>query len=117
MAMVIGGVAVPSTVENRGGGYKFMRPETLRFNGRGEPVTAGYSTVEWSVDFMPKADYLWWRTTLLAGIAYKRYTSASLYDDTQTLTAYTNCVVIAPTFEKISLGYYEGVVVKIINIR
>ena len=116
-ANTVGGAVVLTDLENRGKGYKFIRPEIVRRNGLGLAVTSGYASIEWSHDWLPKAEYLWWRTTLLSGAASKSFTSASLYDDTQTLTSYSYCVVEAPTYDSISYGVYYNVMIRITNIR
>lgn len=117
MAMTFGGTSMPTNIENHGEGYLFKRPDVLFEDGEGNAVVAPYASITWTFDVMEPADYTWWRTTLLAGARSVKYSSAQLYDDTRTLTSYTNAVVYAPTYSKISNNWYHDVVIEIKYIK
>lgn len=116
-ANTVGGSVVLTELENRGTGYKFNPPEIIRRNGFGLAVTSGGASITWKHDWLPKAEFLWWRTTLLSGAASKSFSSAVFYDETQTLTSYSYCVVDRPEYEYISYGVYYNVVINITSIR
>lgn len=114
--MTINGVTIPSPMGDRGL-YLFKPAETIRSNGLGEAVAAGYASLTWTWPHMNATDYNWWYTTLLTGLPSRTFTTASLYNNLSTLTSYTNVVVYRPTYESISGGLYQNVVVEIKHIR
>lgn len=117
--MTIGGVTIPTSLER--GFYLFNPPEILRSNGIGEAVAAGYASVTWTWATMELGDstkgFTWWYTTLLTGLPSKTFTSASLYNNLQASTNYTNAVVYRPTYEKINGSLYYNVIVEIKQLR
>jgi hypothetical protein len=118
MAMSINGVPIPAGIANRGK-YKFNPPEIVGRNGLGDPVAAGYASIEWTFSYLSFSavdGFDWWKSTLLTNLRFRRFTTAVLVDDGRTETAYTNCIVYRPTYENIFANWYENVVVKIDQI-
>ncbi len=91
-----------------GGTYVPKPPATVRTNGLGQDVAAGYSSVEWSWEELSKDDYLWWYTILL-GQPSQQFSHAYLYNHVGDLTTYSNAVVHRPTFERIVGNVYLNV--------
>ena len=91
-----------------GGTYIPKPPATVRQNGLGLDVVAGYSSVEWSWEYLTAADYTWW-TVLLVEAPSLQFSHAYLYDHHSALITYSNCVVHRPTFEKIVGDTYYNV--------
>lgn len=110
MAMSIGGVSLPSTIEENGSGYRFSPPELLHDNGLGEPVIAYYASLKWTFSLMTPSDYDWITETLLTGLRSKKFASATLYDDNRDSQSYTSLTVRRPTHDGISNGWYRNVV-------
>jgi len=115
MAVSINGVAIPTSIANRGK-YRFKPAEEVNKNGLGEPVVAGYASVEWTFATLSFTDFDWWRVTLLTDLRFRRFTSATLWNDGRAEVAYTNCIVHRPTYENIYANWYENVTVKIDQI-
>lgn len=90
------------------GGTFIAKPAaTLRQNGLGIDVVAGYASVNWTWDYLSISDYLWWNTILL-GQASFQYSHALLWDHASNLIAYSNIVVHRPTFGHVKGDvYYE----------
>ena len=87
-------------------------PATLRQNGLGLDITAGYSSFEWKWDILSTDDYAWWTTIMLAQPSFQ-FSHALLYDWRGVLTSYTNAIVHRPTFEAIKGNTYLNVTVMI----
>ena len=115
MAMVIGGLGVPISIENKGK-YSFKHPEIISRNGLGEPVQTAYSSITWTFPYLTFSEFDWWLQSLMLNQQFRRFTSASLYNDTRSLIAYTNCIVYRPAFENIRSNWYENVTITIDQI-
>jgi len=97
---------VPSGVPyfmGTGGTYIAKPPATVRQNGQGNDVVAGYASVEWSWPYLTANDFRWWTTTLLNLAPSAVYNHAILYDYNGWLTTYSNCCVHRPTY-----GHVQG---------
>lgn len=109
--MQINHTTIPSAEPYRmgtGGRYLAKPPATVRQNGLGIDVVAGYSSVEWSWDAISMDDYLWWYTILL-GQPSQLFSHAYLYNHVGTLTTYSNAIVHRPSFEYVQGDTYFNV--------
>lgn len=91
-----------------GGVYIPRPPATVRTNGLGWDIAAGYSSVEWSWEALTIQDYNWWATVLLWQPS-QQFSHAYLYNWLGDLTTYSNAVVHRPTFERIVGNVYLNV--------
>lgn len=111
MAMSIGGNAMDAELENCT--YVYTRFPATERNGLGEAVSGGYAEITINYAYLSLGAFLYWASTICAGLPSKTHTSASLYNDWSVLTSYNNLIVFYPTYEAIEGPYYRGVVVKI----
>jgi len=110
--------ALPSTMDGRGT-YLFEPPKVVRKNGLGEAVTAGFAKLTWKWKKLTKTQMDFLHTSILAGAASRTLTGTNivrLYDHTNTLTYFKNCVIQRPTFEIVTGALYHGVVWEIDQI-
>lgn len=115
--MKINNQTITSTMDERGT-YVYQPPPILARNGLGAAVAGPFATLTWTWPYLTKAEYLYWRTTVLAGAASATFTTnTELYDDTQTLRTVTYCTVLRPTYETIEGGLYKNVTVTIDQIK
>ena len=91
-----------------GGTYIPKPPATVRTNGQGLDVVAGYSSIEWSWEAISMDDYLFWYTIML-GQASFQYSHAYLYNHAGNLITYSNAIVHRPTFSRIQGDTYFDV--------
>lgn len=115
--MKINNQTIPSPMDDRGA-YVWQPPAVLGRNGQGAAVTGPYASLTWTWAYLTKTEYLFWRTTVLAGAASATFTAnTELYDDTQTLKTITYCTVMRPQYETIEGGLYKNVTVQIDQIK
>ena len=114
--MHIGGTNIPSNIANRGDGYKFKPPETVGKNGLGMPVTAGFSVLVWTFNYLTFADFDWWAQAIVLNSTARSFSTCAFYNDVRSLLDYTNCIVYRPSYEKIHNGYYNNVTISIDQI-
>lgn len=101
--MKIGGTAILAPMDEEGS-YYFDPGQVIARNGAGAAIVAPYASILWRFDFLTLAKLQWWTTTLLAGAAYKEYTSAELFNNAGVLTTFTHCVVLRPTYSRFQDG-------------
>ncbi len=110
--MQINNSAIPSPMDERGA-YKFNPPAILGRNGRGTAIAAPFASIEWKFPFLTVTDMAYWITTLLAGAASAEFTQAKFFNNAGTLTTYSHCTVLRPTFDQFVSGVFENVTVQI----
>ena len=116
MAMLIGGNAMPSSIENHSSGYVFNPfPKVIR-DGNNAAVAIGYPEIVWTFAWLTLTEITWWTTTICAGLPSKSFTSASLYNNLDVLTAYSHCTVNYPTYDSREYDDFINVVVRITDI-
>lgn len=113
--MHLGGTTIPDSIA-KSGRYLFNR-EVLRYNGDGEAVVSGYSTLTWTFPLMAITDYNWIRDTLLAGTFSVKFATASLKNDKGADTSFTNAVAYRPTYSVATGGWLSDVTWEIKRIR
>ena len=115
--LTIGSLVMPDDLAKRGH-YMPPAPEVLGNNGRGiEQISVTYS-MQITYNRLPKAHYVWWRTTLLAGQLSREFSSSNIVvDDLGNNLSVFSLVVHRPTFTGIKFNqHYEGVIVRITDI-
>lgn len=105
--MQINSIAILAPMDERGS-YRFDQ-EILGRNGRAAAVPAPYATVTWDFDYLTKDEYAWWYSTLLSGQPSQEYTQCKFFNAVGTLTTYSHCVVLRPTYERFQDGLLWGV--------
>ena len=113
--MEINSSAIPSPMGERGA-YKFNPPAVLGRNGRGTVIAAPAASLEWKFSFLTVTEMAYWMTTLLAGGASAEFTQAKFFNHAGTLTTYTHCTVLRPTFDQFVGGAFENVTIQIDQI-
>ena len=115
--MRINTYTIPSPMDERGR-YVWEPPAVLARNGLGAAITGPYASLTWTWNYLTRAEYLFWRKTVLKGEASATFTQHTrLYDDTQTLVEITSCTVLRPTYESIEGGLYKNVTLQIDQIK
>lgn len=109
---------LPTTLDGRGT-YIFERPKSIRKNGKGEAVVAGFARLTWTWARMSQEDWNFWNTTVLAGSASRSISAspaAKLFNHMNVLTDYSYCVILAPSFERVQNAKYINVKLEIEQI-
>lgn len=93
------------------GEYQFDYLPIIAKNGRGDAVTAQYSSLVWTWSKMTVDDYDWWCSTLLAGAASKVFDGGDtlLANHVGGSTYVQTCTVYRPTHGPAVGAYFTNV--------
>ena len=112
----LNGNLIPDSIGQRGR-YTWQPPEIVAVNGRGEAVTAPFSTVTWQWDYLTLADYTWLIATVLNEAGSVTSTTGTILVDHLQRAVAVSCVIMRPTYSHISGGLYQDVELKITRIE
>lgn len=116
MAMQINGVTMPASIENYSVGYVYNPFPATVTDGEGNVLSVGYPEIVWTFERLTAAEFNWWATTICTGLPSKKFTSAALYNNLDTLITFSNLVVQYPTFDSREYGTYQNVTIKITQL-
>lgn len=95
MAVSVGGVAIPDSMQDRGAYVTNFRT-LLRRNGYGEPIVSGFQSVTWTFAILTQTELDWWLGTALAG-QDSRSTNFVLWDDQGNEFTFTSGILYRPS--------------------